>query len=72
MKNVEEKLLCTLHCPGEFNKDIAEMFSVKAANTVVQDIALHCNVQGQLSIGKVGLIGELVRIKAQEVIYKVL
>ena len=28
VKNVEEKFLCTLHWPGEFNKDIAKMFSV--------------------------------------------
>ena len=34
MKNVEEKLLCTLHFPAEFNKEIAEIFSVKVANTV--------------------------------------
>ena len=67
MKNVEEKFPCTLHWPGEFNKDIAEMFSVKAANTV--QVAGHCIAQGQLAIGTVRLFGELVRVKVQEIIY---
>ena len=48
---MEEKLLCTLHCPGEFNKDIAEMFSVKAANTV--QFAGHCIALSKAGKGRI-------------------
>ena len=59
MKNVEEKLLCTLHFPAEFNKEIAEIFSVKVANTV-QCPRSFCHRQSRIVWGiseKKGLIG---------------